>query len=166
MSDLESDTENAISITVFTVNHGDLPANETFVVRTFVMDGKFGWGWWQYATLFKEWPFCSLKVSSLVQHDTYLNHDPHPYTILSLPLPFSTPDLTLTLNPNPYPNPDPKPIRYSVGLGNLFEFVLENGKIALRFKEPLHNREAPSWSSSNSCKLSIYLAVLPAWSPN
>ena len=42
LTDLEADTEYTISITAFTVSHGDLPANETFVVKTFVTDGEFG----------------------------------------------------------------------------------------------------------------------------
>ena len=53
--------------------------------------------------------------------------------------PFSTPDPYPNSNPNsspnPYPDLNPKPI--SVRLANLFELELENGKIALRFKEPL-----------------------------
>ena len=40
LTDLEADTEYIISIAAFTVSSGDLPANETFVVKTFVTDGK------------------------------------------------------------------------------------------------------------------------------
>ena len=59
-------------------------------------------------------------------------HYPIPIFTPSLPLTMTL-TLTLTLTPTyPNPSPDPKPNPNSVGLANLFEFGLENGKIALR----------------------------------
>ena len=51
--------------------------------------------------------FCSPKTSLQVGHDTYLNPDPNPYTILSLPLLYPDHDPNPNSNTNPYPNPDP-----------------------------------------------------------
>ena len=55
------------------------------------------------------------------------------------PYPFSTPD------PDPHFNSDPTPTLTLIlsDYSEPFEFGLENGKIALRLKEPLDYREVP-----------------------
>ena len=66
------------------------------------------------------------------------------------PNPFSTldPDPNPNSNPNPYPTPNPNLVR----LANLFEFGLENGKIALRFKELSDYRKVPTFiMQANLC---------------
>ena len=81
-------------------------------------------------SLDQRWPFCSPKVRVCSPHDTNLNPNLNPYTILSYPY-LSHP----TSNPNNNPNPNPRHNPNSVGLTNLFiEFGQENGKITLKFK--------------------------------
>ena len=84
-----------------------------------------------------------ISETKIVSDDTDLNPDPSAYTT---PDPYPDPNPNSNTNPNSYPNPnpDPKLNPNSVGLANLFfEFGLGNGKIALRFKEPLNYREVP-----------------------
>ena len=79
--------------------------------------------------------FCSAK-------DLYLNPDPYPFTILSLVFNlYPSLPLTLILNPTLTPNPkrylDPKlKTLFCRTSKAVFEFDLENGKFALRFKGP------------------------------
>ena len=83
---------------------------------------------------------------------------PYPYS-------FFTPYPDPNSYHNIYPNPDPKPNPNSVELANLFEFRLENGKIVLRFKEPLQ-RSCPHNPGSMSSALSLsykYFSTHPLW---